>query len=462
VLIRGGRVVDADGDRVADLRIGADGRIAGIGADLEPHPREEVVDATGRLVVPGGVDAHTHMHLQVGDVTVADGIGSATVAAALGGTTSVLEYVSPSQGQTALDALSDWRCRGHDAAVDVGLHLTVVGSITEAEIDAAMEAGVTSFQVRMCGRDARCVDDGVVLDVLRSVGARGGVVVVHAENGAAIGSLEREALRRGRRSPIEQTRSRPAVLEGDATARAAMLAEMVGVPLYLPHVSSAPAVEAVRRAQERGLPVTVETCPHYLYLTADRMGGDDGDTYVCSPPLREAWHAEELWYGLAAGWIHTVASDHAAFSTADIRAGVARRPEGRRDFTEIPEGLPGVETRMALMWAGVVDGRLRASDWVRLCCEAPARAFGLWPAKGNLAVGADADVVVWDPSLEHGLEVEDLHMGVDRSPYRGMTVPGWAETVLLRGRPIVEHGEFVGEPGVGRYLARRVPTAPLA
>ncbi|UDY35490.1 dihydropyrimidinase [Dermatobacter hominis] len=460
MLIRGGRVVDVDGDRVSDLRVGADGRVAELGTDLEPHTREEVVDATGRLVVPGGVDAHTHMHLRVGEVEVADGVASASVAAALGGTTSVLEYVSPVPGQTAADALAEWRCLSHVASIDVGFHLTVVEPIAEAEIDAAMEAGVTSFKVCMSGRDDRSVDDGVVLDVLRSVGSRGGVVVVHAENGGAIGSLEREALRRGRRAPIEQALARPAVLEGETTARAAMLAEMVDVPLYLPHISSAPALEAVRRAQERGVRMTVETCPQYLYLSADRMGGDDGDTFVCSPPLREGWHAEELWYGLAAGWIHTVASDHAAWSTADIRAGAWQRPEGRRDFTEIPEGLPGVETRMALMWAGVVDGRLRASDWVRLCAEAPAKAFGLWPAKGSLQVGADADVVLWDPLREHKLDVEDLHMDVDHSPYRGMTLHGWPETVLLRGEPVVDRGSFVGSPGAGRYLSRSpVPAA---
>jgi dihydropyrimidinase len=458
VLIRGGRVVDVDGDRVVDVRIGADGRVAALGTDLEPQHREEVVDATGRLVVPGGVDAHTHMHLRVGEVEVADGVGSATAAAALGGTTSVLEYVSPVPGQTVEAALAEWRCLSHAAAVDVGFHLTVVEPISEAEIDAALEAGVTSFKVCMSGRDDRSVDDGVVLDVLRSVGARGGVVVVHAENGGAIGSLEREALRRGRRAPIEQTLARPAVLEAETTTRAAMLAEMVDVPLYLPHISSAPALEAVRRAQERGVRMTVETCPHYLHLSADRMGGEDGDLFVCSPPLREQWHAEELWYGLAAGWIHTVASDHAAWSVADIRAGTSRRPEGRRDFTEIPEGLPGVETRMALMWAGVVDGRLRASDWVRLCSEAPAKAFGLWPAKGSLRVGADADVVLWDPLREHGLEVSDLHMGVDHSPYTGLTMHGWAESVFLRGEPVVDRGVFVGAAGAGRYLSRSAVT----
>ena len=454
MLIRGGRMVDVDGDRVADLRISADGRIAEVGADLEPHHREEVVDATGRLVVPGGVDAHTHMRRGGGAAGGPAGGAAPTAAAALGGTTSVLEYVSPVPGQSVTDALVEWRCHAHAAAVDVGLHLTVVEPIDEAQIDAVVDAGVTSFTVCRSGRDDRTVDDGVVLDVLRSVGARGGAVVVHAENGGAIGSLEREALRRGRRGPIEQSLARPAVLEAETTTRAAMLAEMVDVPLYLPHISSAPALEAVRKAQERGVRMTVETCPQYLHLSTECMGGESGDTFVCSPPLREPWHAEELWYGLAAGWIHTVASDHAAWSAADIRAGTNRRPEGRRDFTEIPEGLPGVETRMALMWAGVVDGRLRASDWVRLCSEAPARTFGLWPAKGSLRVGADADVVIWDPMREHGLDASDLHMDVDHSPYSGMTLRGWAESVFLRGAPVVEHGTFVGEAGAGRYLAR--------
>ena len=454
MLIRGGRIVDVDGDRVGDLRVGADGTVASVGLDLLPLPGEEIIDAAGRLVVPGGVDAHTHLHLRVGDLEVSDDFATGTAAAAVGGTTTVLEYVTPKRGQDVEVALADWRQRACASAVDYGFHLTIVDAVDEQVIEDAMAAGITSFKLYMAYPDSLMVDDGVILDVLRATGKRGGLVTVHAENGGAISSLQRQALQDGRRGVIEHSRTRPAVLEGEATSRAALLAEMAGAPLYIVHLSSAPALEAVRKAQERGVSVTAETCPQYLHLHEDRLEGPDGDAFVCTPPLRDAWHGEELWYGLAAGWLHTVATDHCPWWMHDRRQGLASRPEGWRDFTEIPGGLPGIETRLALVWAGVVDGRLRAADWVRLCAEAPARSFGLWPRKGNLRVGADADVVVWDPLRDQGLGHEQLHMQVDFSPYEHMTSHGWPEHVFLRGAPVAREGRFVGAAGGGQYLSR--------
>ena len=230
-------------------------------------------------------------------------------------------------------------------------------------------------------------------------------------------------------------------------------------PVYLVHLSSAPALAAVRQARQRGVDVMAETCPQYLWLDTERLAGPGGESYVCTPPLRDPWHAEELWEGLATGAVHTVATDHCPFTVADRQAGTRRRPEGYADFTEIPGGLPGVETRLALVWRGVQAGRITAADWVRLTSEAPARTFGLWPAKGSLRPGSDADVVVWDPLRPQSLDASALHMAVDHSPYEGQVATGWPRLVLSRGRVAGLDGVPAGEEGGGRYVARAPRTA---
>ncbi len=415
---------------------------------------EEVVEATGRFVVPGGVDAHTHLHLQVGTASVSDDFGSGTAAATVGGTTTVIEYVTTRRGQAPLDALAEWRIQAEAAAIDFGFHMTLVAQTDEAVIATCIEEGISSFKLYMAYPESLMVDDDVILDTLRATGRHGGLVTVHAENGGAITSLERAALDQGRTGVIEHALTRPAEVEGEATARAARLAEQVEAPLYVVHVSSAPALAAIRAAQERGVTIMAETCPQYLHLDVGRLEGAGAENFVCTPPLRDRWHSEELWHGLGGGWVHTVATDHCPFWMHDRRAGTAGRPGGWADFTEIPGGLPGIETRLALVWAGVRSGRITVGDWVRLCAEAPARTFGLWPRKGTLRVGADADVVVWDPERAQSLDVASLHMRTDHSPYEGMVATGWPELVLSRGRVVARDGEFCGEAGWGRYLAR--------
>lgn len=453
MLVRGGRVVDAHGDRVADVRIGADGRVAEVGPDLAARG-EDQVDATGMIVVPGGVDAHTHMQLPVGNVRVSDDFASGTAAAAVGGTTTIVDYVTAYRGQDPLAALATWRRWAEPSAIDVGLHMTFTEAVPEAVVAGCVEAGVTSFKLYMAYPERLQVDDGVILDVMRSAGRHGGLVTVHAENGHAIEALRRRALAEGRTGVFEHSRTRPAVLEGEAVARAGVLAELAGVPVYIVHVSSAPALAEIRRARERGVDMLAETCPQYLHLDSGALEGPDAENFVCTPPLRDPWHQEELWQGLADGAVHTVATDHCPFETADRRRGVRDRPGGWKDFTEIPGGLPGVETRMALVWEGVVAGRITVADWVRLCSEAPARTFGLWPSKGSLAVGADADVVVWDRAARQSLAAADLHMRTDHSPYAGYAT-GWPHLVLSRGRVVARQGLFTGQAGWGRYLARR-------
>ncbi|HLI25298.1 MAG TPA: dihydropyrimidinase [Acidimicrobiales bacterium] len=454
MLIRGGRLVDAGGDRPGDLRVGSDGRIAEVGPELAPAPGEQIVDAGGLLVVPGGVDAHTHLHLPVGNVRVSDDFATGTVAAAVGGTTTVIDYVTAYRGEDPLDALATWHRWAQPAAVDVAFHMTFTEAVPESTVAACVDSGVTSFKLYMAYPQLLQVDDAVILDVMQAAGRHGGLVTIHAENGGAIELLRRQALAAGRTGVLEHSRTRPAVLEGEAVGRAAALAEVAGTPVYIVHVSSAPALAAIRAARERGVEVLGETCPQYLHLDASALQRDDGADFVCTPPLRDPWHQEELWEGLGAGTLHTVATDHCPFTTGDRRAGLQRRPDGWADFTEIPGGLPGIETRMTLVWEGVRHGRITVADWVRLCAEAPAKTFGLWPAKGSLAVGADADVVIWDPQASRVLDAAALHMHTDHSPYAGRHAHGWPRLVLSRGRVVARDGEFAGEAGWGRFVAR--------
>jgi len=454
VLLTGGIVLDVDGERAASVRIGRDGRIAAVGADLVAEPGEAIVDCSGRLVVPGGIDVHTHLHLPVGQVRVSDDFDTGTRAAAIGGTTTIVDYVTAYRGEDPLDALATWRSWAEPACVDYGLHMTFTERVPERVVADCVEAGVTSFKLYMAYPELLQVDDDVILDIMRIATRHGGLVTLHCEDGGAIEALRRQALADGRTGVMEHALTRPAILEGEAVTRAAALAERAGASMYAVHLSSAQAITAVREARERGVDVLAETCPQYLYLDTAKLAGPDGESFVCTPPLRDPWHAEELWHGMTHGHVHTVATDHCPFMVADRRAGMFARPEGWRDFTEIPGGLPGIETRMGLVWAGVAAGRITPADWVRLCAEAPARTFGLWPAKGNLRVGADADVVVWDPARLQSLAAGALHMAVDHSPYEGMEVTGWPELVLSRGEVVARDGEFVGEPARGRFLAR--------
>ncbi len=440
MILRGGTVVDVDGERIADVVIGRDGRIAST-----PGDGDDVVDCSGQLVVPGGIDVHTHLHLPVGNVRVSDDFDSGTRAAAIGGTTTIVDYVTAYRGEDPMVALDTWRAWARPSVIDYGLHMTFTERVPERAIAACVDAGVTSFKLYMAYPDVLQVDDDVILDVLRAASARGGLVTLHCEDGGAIEALRRAAVAAGRTGVLEHALTRPAQLEAAAVRRAAALAERAEATAYFVHVSSAPALAAVREARDRGVDVLAETCPQYLYLDTQRLEGHDGESFVCTPPLRDPWHAEELWHGMTDGTIHAVATDHCPFLVDDRRA---------PDFTRIPGGLPGIETRLALVWQGVTAGRIAVTDWVRLCSEAPARTFGMWPAKGSLRVGSDADVVVWDPQRAQSLDARALHMNVDHSPYEGTAVTGWPSLVLARGRVVARDGAFVGEPGAGRFVER--------
>ncbi len=454
MLIRNGTLIDVDGERVADVRCDATGRISEVAVTLVTSPDEIVVDASNCFVIPGGIDAHTHMHLPVGNVRVSDDFDTGTRAAAIGGTTTVIDYVTAYRGEDPLDALRTWRSWAEPAVVDYGLHMTFTEVVSERTIAQCVEAGVTSFKLYMAYPDLLQVDDDTILQIMRDTKKHGGLVTLHCESGGAIELLRAQAIAAGHGGVIEHANTRPAELEAQATRRAAQLAEIAECGVYVVHLSSAPALAAVREAQARGVAMMAETCPQYLHLDIEALRRADGDNFVCTPPLRDRWHSEELWEGMARGWIHTVATDHCPFWMHDRAAGMQNRADGYTDFTEIPGGLPGIETRLALVWDGVAAGKITRADWVRLCAEAPAKTFGLWPRKGNLRVGSDADIVVWDPNRRQSLDAAALHMSVDHSPYEGRTISGWPATTISRGRVVANDGYFTGEPASGRYLER--------
>jgi dihydropyrimidinase len=466
LLIEGGMLVDEAGARPGDVLIDGE-RIAAVGPNLDA-PGAEVMDAGGALVIPGGVDVHTHLDLPVGAVRSADDFESGTVAAACGGTTCVLDFAGAGREEPA-EALRAWHAKASGrAAVDYGFHLTLTG--VPEDPDAArrlfawfVDQGVTSVKLYMAYPERLMVDDATLGRALSAAADAGVLVCVHAEDGAAVEQLTAGALAQGRTNPDALTSARPPEVEAEAVRRAARLAARARAPLYVVHLSSEAGLRALRRAQRDGVQAIAETCPQYLFLTADRLSGppDEAANFVCTPPLRTAADAEALWAGLADGSVHAVATDHCPFTAADRRAGTGGGDRWS-SFTEIPGGLPGVETRLPLVYQGVRQGRISLARWVELVAGAPARLFGLTHRKGRLAEGLDADVVVFDPDVRHRLDADALHMRTDHSPYQGMEVVGWPVLTLARGNVVARDGQPANaEPGWGRFVPR-VPLAPKA
>ncbi|MFG3496988.1 dihydropyrimidinase [Streptomyces sp. NPDC047928] len=455
-LVRGGLVITAAEETHADVLI-EDGRIAALATHgssaAEAWTADRTVDATGKYVIPGGVDAHTHMELPFGGTFASDDFESGTRAAAWGGTTTIIDFAVQTVGHTLREGLDAWHAKADGkCAVDYGFHM-ILSDVDESslkEMDLLVEEGVTSFKLFMAYPGVFYSDDGRILRAMQRSSVNGGLIMMHAENGIAIDVLVEQALARGETDPRYHGEVRKVLLEAEATHRAIQLARVAGAPLYVVHVSAEEAVAELAAARDRGLPVFGETCPQYLFLSTDNLAEPDfeGAKYVCSTPLRPREHQAALWRGLRTDDLQVVSTDHCPFCF------VGQKELGRGDFSRIPNGLPGVENRMDLLHQAVVDGHISRRRWIDIACAAPARMFGLYPKKGTIAPGADADVVVYDPHARQTLSVETHHMNVDYSAYEGRTVTGQVETVLSRGEVVIDRRTYTGRAGHGVYTPR--------
>jgi len=448
-VLRSGTVITATDIYRADVGIEGS-RIAMIGQELQG---DQVLDVDGKYIFPGGVDPHTHLELDFMDTVSSDDFYTGTVAAACGGTTTIIDYAEQTAGGTLRQALDTWRAKADPKVViDYGLHVSVtdVREDVLTEMEDMVTAGVSSFKCYLAYPER--LRDDELLRVFIKARETGTLVNVHCENGWLVDWTTSQLLSEGNTGPRWHPRSRPAAYEEEATQRAVTLASIAQAPLYVVHLTCLGALNAARRARDAGQQVLVETCPQYLLLDVSSYDepGFDGAKYVLSPPLREAENLDALWRGIAAGDVDTMGTDHCPFNL------VGQKDQGRNDFTKIPNGMPGVETRVPLLYhEGVNRGRISLNRFVELVATNPARSFGLFPQKGTIAVGSDADLVVWDPEKEMALTLDNLHMNVDYSPYEQTTVRGYPELVLSRGKVIVQDNQFVGQRGAGRFLERR-------
>ncbi len=451
LLIKNGTVVTPENTAIADVYVEGE-TITAIGENL-PHKSESTIDAKGSYVIPGGIDVHTHLEAPVGGTTSSDDFETGTRAAAFGGTTCIVDFATQSKGQSLLAAYKAWRLKGTKATIDFGLHMIVVdvGNGRIEELDDLVREGVTSFKLFTAYPGVLMVDDGMLLQVMVRAKSLGALVAVHAENGGAIEYLVHKALTEGRTTPIEHALTRPAITEAEAVHRVIALSRIAEAPVYIVHVSSAEALEEISRARRKGFAVLGETCPQYLLLTKEELlrPGFEGAKFVLTPPLREHADQEALWKGLEDGTLQVVSTDHCPFFYA------TQKHAGLNDFTKIPNGGPGIEHRLQLLYHfGVRTGRLSVQRWVELVASNPAKIFGLYPRKGVLQVGSDADIVIWNPNQKYKISAVSHHMNVDYSMYEGMVVEGNAETVISRGEVIVNRNNWSAKPGRGRYLKR--------
>lgn len=452
-LIKDGTVVTASDTFVADVWI-EDGKIVGLTHPSQRGARtaDQTIDAAGQYVIPGGVDCHTHMELPFGGTTASDDFDTGTVAAAHGGTTTIVDFAIQQKGGSMRAGLDAWFAKAEGrAAIDYGFHMIMTEANPAAldDMAAMVREGVTSFKMFMAYPGVFLVDDQQIFRAMLRAGELGALITMHAEIGLPIDVLVQRALAAGHTAPVYHALTRPEAAEATGTERAIALAEMAGVPVYMVHLSAQRALERVMEARDRGLPAYAETCPQYLFCTEDDLRGEPGDEwkgagYVCTPPLRPRHHHDHLWRGLRNYDLQVVATDHCPFCMKD------QKELGRGDFSKIPNGMPGVETRLYLLWEGVVSGKISLNRFVEITSTAPAKIFGMHGKKGAIAIGADADIVVWDPQREKLLGKDTLHMRVDYSPFEGRKVPASPSHVLSRGELIVRDDQWVGKQKQGR------------
>jgi dihydropyrimidinase len=470
ILISGGTVVTASGTMPADVLVDGE-KIAALTTrdnfaerrSGQPAANEHVsawapaadriIDATGKYVLPGGIDGHTHMEMPFGGTFSADTFETGTRAAAWGGTTTIIDFAVQAKGTSLLSTLDKWHAKADgNCAVDYGFHMIVsdVNDTSLKEMDACIAAGVNSFKMFMAYPGVFYATDGEILLAMQQAGRSGAIVMMHAENGIAIDQLVAQALAAGKTDPVQHGLTRPPELEGEATSRAITLAKVARSPLYIVHLSAIHALAAVAQARDAGQNVFAETCPQYLYLSLEDLArpGFEGAKYVASPPLRPPPHQQTLWQGLRTNDLSVVSTDHCPFCFAD------QKELGRGDFSKIPNGIPGVEHRMDLLHQGVVTGEISLSRWVEISSTTPARMFGLYPRKGVIQPGSDADIVIYNPLAKQILSVATHHMNVDYSAYEGMQITGKVETTLSRGRVVIDAGEYHGSAGHGQFLQR--------
>ena len=450
LIIRNGTIVTATETYQADIGI-KDGVITLIGQGIEG---DEIIDATDKYVLPGGVDVHVHLQMTIGDITSSDDFTTGTIAAACGGTTTIIDFIDPQPGQSLHQAVADRRSQADGrTAIDYGLHLTATNAYPEtlAEIEELASAGYTSLKLYTT-YPALMVNDDQMLNLMAAAATCGILPIVHAENHWVIEYLKQKLLAEGKTEPRYHPRSRPPLAEAEAANRVIALAQLTECPVYLAHLTCRESLEVVQRYQAQGQHVYGEVCTHHLILSEDEYErpGFEGAKFVLSPPLRDKSNWEPLWQALADGTLQAISTDHCPWNFA------THKQRGRNDFTQIPNGAPGIETRLPLIYHfGVSQGRLSMNKFVELVSAAPARLFGLSPRKGTIAVGSDADLVIFDPRQERTLTTENLHMNVDYSPYEHITVRGYPVMTIAGGKVIVKDNEFVGQVGAGGFLERK-------
>ena len=452
-IIKNGTIVTATDTFRGDVLIDND-KVTAIGIDL-PSAGIEVIDAKGCYLFPGGVDPHTHLEMPFGGTVSKDDFESGTIAAAFGGTTTIIDFCLTNKGEPLQKAIQTWHAKSEDKAViDYGFHL-MIGEINENVLEeipqVIEEEGITSFKVFMAYKNVLQADDETLFRTLMMAKKHGALVMVHAENGDVIDFLTKEALAAGNTDPIYHALTRPSEVEGEATGRACLLAGLAEAQLYVVHVTCAEAVEKIAEARNKGITVYGETCPQYLVLDQSALEKPDfeGAKYVWSPPLREKKHQEALWNALKSGQLQTLGSDQCSFDFD------GQKDLGKGDFTKIPNGGPFIEDRFSVLFSeGVKKGRINLNEFVDIVSTRSAKIFGIFPQKGTIAVGSDADIVIFDPQIERTISVNSHHMAVDYNAFEGMRVTGEPVSVLSRGEFVIRDKQFVGERGKGQYLRR--------